>query len=154
MKRIAVVNGMIDHNLDEYICAGLFTFIIEEFGKLIILTKCPRRSNNTREVNYAGQFTEHEVKFATALDYLQENGFEEAYLLNNAGDFDPKSFSWKGFIIGQLVDFDARLSLFYSDLERNTTGKIIVSKIPYIDKAFLGTAARTFQKAMDGFSLP
>lgn len=46
-KRIAVLNRMIDHNLDEYICAGLYTFVIEEFGKLIILTKCPRRSNDT-----------------------------------------------------------------------------------------------------------
>jgi len=94
-KKISIVKNMVSLSLDEYICAGLYTFILEEFGKLILLAACPI-INNKREIKYAGEFgefTNHERKFGAALDYLEANGFEEAYILNNEGSFDPKSFS-------------------------------------------------------------
>ena len=76
-KKIAVLKNMIHLKLDEYICAGLYTFVLEEFGKLILLAQSHRVSNNKREVKYANEFTNHEKKFAAALDYLQAEGFEE-----------------------------------------------------------------------------
>jgi hypothetical protein len=86
---------MISHQLDEYICAGVYTFVLEEFGKLTLLAQYPKMKNNKREIKYANEFMNHEAKFAAALDYLQANGFEESCVLNNHGDFSPKSFSWK-----------------------------------------------------------
>lgn len=153
-KKIAILKNMIHLNLDENICAGLYTFILEEFGKLILLTGSDRISNNKRQVKYANEFTDHVEKFAAALDYLEKNGFEEAYVLNNQGDFDPKSFSWRGFIIGQLVDIETRLSLFYVDLERNAAGDIVVGKTPFIDKGFLETAINKFEKAVTAYNIP
>jgi hypothetical protein len=39
---------------------------------------------------YTDEFTNHEKKFAAALDYLQDNGYEKWYVINNV------LFAWKG----------------------------------------------------------
>lgn len=102
-KKTAVLKKMISHQLDEYICAGMYTFVLEEFGKLTILTHYPKMTNNKREIKYADEFTNHNRKFESALDYLEENEFEDAYILNDNGAFDSKSYSWRSFDIGLLV---------------------------------------------------
>jgi len=102
-----------------------------------------------------GSFTNHERKFGAALDYLEANGFEEAYILNDEGNFDPKSFSWRSFTIGQLVDLETRLSLLCSDLEEDSkTGNIVIRKAPLIDKTSLEIAVTTFEKVINSYSLP
>ena len=111
--------------------------------------------NNKREIKYADEFTNHKTKFEATLDYLQSNKFEESYILNDKGSYSPKSFSWKSFTIGQLVDFDTRLLLFYSDLDKNPqSGNITISKMPFIDRAFLETAVLTFERAVNAYNLP
>ena len=70
-KNIAVLRSMVSTKLDEYVCAGLYTFALEEFGKLLLLQRSPKRMSNKREIRYASEFTIHEVKFSSALDYLQ-----------------------------------------------------------------------------------
>lgn len=150
--KIAILKSMISAQVNEYVCAGLYTFILEEFGKLILLQRSPKK-NSKITIKYAGEFTNHEIKFSTALNYLQQYGYEEAYVLNNHGSFSPKSFSWKSFTIGQLVNFDTRLALFYTDLELDkNSGKIVISRPPFVDIEFLKKAVTTFEKAIDKYA--
>jgi hypothetical protein len=59
------------------------------------------------------------------------------------------------FFPGQLVDLETRLSLLYSDLEKDSkTGNVIISKAPFIDKTYLESAVSTFEKAINAYSLP
>ena len=52
---------LVDH--DKEISAGLYTFALEEFGKLLLLKDSVRVANNTkRKVIYADEFTNHEKK--------------------------------------------------------------------------------------------
>jgi hypothetical protein len=153
-QKISILKNMISFKQDEYVIVGLYTFVLEEFGKLILLSKCPF-TNNAREIVYLKGFSDHKAKFEAALDYLQSNKFEESYILNNTGSFSPKNFSWHNFTIGQLVDFDTRMSLFYSDLDKDPqSGNITISKMPFIDRAFLETAVLTFEKAVNAYNLP
>ena len=146
--KVVILKSMIFNKVNEYVCAGLYTFVLEEFGKAILLRRSPK-ANSRITIKYADEFTNHDIKFTTALNYLQHNGFEEAYILNNYGSFSPKSFSWECFTIGQLVNFDTRLALFYADLELDSnTGNIVISNPPFIDKAFLEKAVTTFEKAI------
>jgi hypothetical protein len=52
---IDILKTMIRLELDEYVCAAFYTFITEEFGKLIILSKAPKMNNSRREVKYASE---------------------------------------------------------------------------------------------------
>jgi hypothetical protein len=65
---------MVSDQQDEFFCAGIYTFILEEFGKVILLRQCERTRSNKIEVKYADEFTDHEAKFETALGYLEKNG--------------------------------------------------------------------------------
>jgi AbiV family abortive infection protein len=67
------------------------SYALEEFGKIILLYRSERVSSNTkRKIMYTDEFTNHEKKFAAALDYLQDNGYEKWYVINNV------LFAWKG----------------------------------------------------------
>lgn len=153
-KKISSLKNMISSHQDEYICAAIYTFILEEFGKLILLSSS-QINNSRREIMYTEEFTNHNRKFEAALDYLEDNEFEDAYILNDQSSFDPKSFSWRSFDIGQLVDLETRLSLLYSDLEEESkTTNIIISKAPSIERKFLEKAVTTFEKVINAYRIP
>lgn len=105
---------MIEVEGSEEICAGIYTFALEEFGKLLTLEKCQLVVNGTKvRISYSSEFTNHDKKFEQAFDYLQS--FSETsykcYVLNDTGSFSPKSFTWKSFNIGLIADFEARIRL-------------------------------------------
>jgi hypothetical protein len=154
-KKLTELRSMIDLKVDEYICAGVYTFVLEEFGKVLLLLESPLvgKNKDKRGIKYSSVFGNHDNKFSTALDYLQIKKFEEAYVLNNEGSFSPKSFGWRRFTIGQMVTVEARLNLFFSDLNEDTTGKITISQRPYIDPDYLKAAVIAFEKAMNAFKL-
>jgi hypothetical protein len=66
------------------------------------------------QIEYIDKFIKHRPKFELAFDYLQQNGHGRCIILNPGG-FDPNGFT-RGFDIGLLADFEARSSIFYSDL--------------------------------------
>lgn len=154
-EKLSELKTMVGVYLDEYICTAQYTFVIEEFGKVLLLAKCPLVGKNKREIKYSSEFADHDAKFSAALDYLQANGFEDAYVLNDEGSFNPKSFSWRRFTIGQLVDVETRFTLLYSDLDEDKqSGSIIISQTPNIDRTFLKRAVTTFDIAVNAFKLP
>jgi hypothetical protein len=102
-------------------------------------------------LKYSSEFTCHERKFPAAFDYLQENKYERCYVLNDKGSFTPEGFTWRSFIIGLLADFEARLSVFYSDIMYDDNKQIVLTKIPEVDRDVLSNAIDKLQLAVDNY---
>jgi len=134
-KKLLMVGGFDD------ISAGLYTFALEEFGKLILLEKSEPIANNTkRKIRYRREFTSHDIKFESAFDYLQDytKTSYKCYVLNDEGSCSPQSFTWRSFNIGLMADFKARVSIFYSDVSYKlndagqVTNEFTIDQVPKI----------------------
>jgi len=136
---------------DKEISAGLFTYALEEFGKLI-LVKESKSKNNQYEINCSWFKTPkaHKYKFPKAFDYLEENHHEKCYVLDDEGVFDAEGFSRQGFDLGLLPNFKARLSIFYSDFKAKgkNDNDIDIVKVPSVDKNMLQDAIDEIEKAV------
>ena len=115
---------------DKEIAAGLYTYTLEEFGKLL-LVKQSKLENNQYEIKYEW-FKTHSEKFPKAFDYLQENNRGQCIVLTE-GDFAVNNFHWRDFMIGLPADFTARLTIFYSDFLPKGDSDIDIVKIPDVD---------------------
>lgn len=131
------------------VSAGLYTYALEEFGKLLLLDKSEHIANNTkRKLRYRSEFACHDRKFEAAFDYLQNYSPSsyKCYVLNDEGSYSPQSYTWRSFHIGLLADFKARMSIFYSDfsykLNENgeQTQNIVIDEIPKINRKYLSDA--------------
>jgi hypothetical protein len=121
--------------IDEYLSAGLYTYASEELGKILLLKQSARLDGEI-QIEYIDKFIRHKSKFELAFDYLQQNRHGHCIILNSGG-YDPNGYSWGGFTIGLLADFEARLSIFYSDLKE---GEAEVKEIPPVDGSVLHKA--------------
>jgi len=137
-RRLLAAGGSI------HLCAGLYTFALEEYGKLLLLKKSPRiESNNKRLIKYAKEFTDHKHKLTLAFKDLAISGHQACYILNDKAEFNPTEFSWE-FNVGLLADMEARLSIFHSDLSDSQNG-IIVQDSPHVDVICLAKAMNELQ---------
>jgi hypothetical protein len=82
---------------------------------------------------------------------LQEHRHERCYVLNEKGGFDPEGFDWKGFDIGLLADFEARLSIFYSDFAYDAKRQIVLVKTPEVNNEMLKQAIDELYIAVDNY---
>jgi hypothetical protein len=127
--------------IDLEISAGLYTYAVEELGKLLLLKKI-KPKNGKCTINYSKEFVNHEKKFEAAFDYFEENNLEELLVINNEGSFTAKSFTWRSYNLGLMPDTQAILSVFYSDFKYSGKDRkdkdIVVEKIPNISKDMLG----------------
>ena len=138
-------------NIDKGISAGLHTFALEEFGKILLLERSKRVANNTkRKVMYADEFTNHEKKFPAVIDYLKNNGHEECYVLK--GGFS-KGFS-NNFDKALLADFEARMSIFYSDFVYDANRNPVIQKPPTVDINKLRVAINKLETVVNNYPLP
>lgn len=143
INKLEAAKDLLKASRYDDISAGLYTYSLEEFGKLILLENCERIANNTkRKIKYKNEFSRHDKKFETAFDYLQgySSTSYKCYVLNDEGSFTPKSFTWRSFNIGLLADFKARMSIFYTDLSYQSnkngeaTNEIIIQELPKIER--------------------
>jgi hypothetical protein len=117
---------------------------------MVILNKS-RQGRGGYIIKYSSEFAYHERKFAAAFDYLQEKQHERCYVISREGGFTPEGFDWKGFDIGLLADFEARLSVFYSDFVYDNKKQIGLAKIPKVDVNMLKEAIEELQIAVDDY---
>jgi AbiV family abortive infection protein len=121
------------------IAAGLYTFALEEYGKLLILKRSYRvRSTNDYQICYAKKFADHDVKFDVAGQELDDREFADCILLNQNGSFSA-DFSARSFHRGDMVDMKARLAIFYTDFVQKDN-MLELEKVPQVDKEQLNTA--------------
>lgn len=134
---------LLDANMEEnkeflgwhpWVAGGLYTFAIEEYGKLLYLLSC-KPSEGKVEINYDGQFRNHTKKFKRALDELPPKCKNL-----HSGSFTTSGFTSSGYNTDTLADFEVRKGIFYVDLDENDKLKIF----PRVD-------ARVLLKAISKF---
>jgi hypothetical protein len=132
------------------IAAGIYVYSIEELGKLILLDNF-RKEDDNYIIEYAHKFVSHSAKFELVSDYLQKNNKDECIVLNNEGDFTSDSFVWKDFNLGLLPQTEARLNVFYADLEYDsTTSKVdAIKKIPTVYETKIKTAIDSLENIVN-----
>jgi AbiV family abortive infection protein len=152
-EKISAAETIVNNQASIDIAASLYTYALEEFGKLLLLKKLPKtKSSNRRNVNYKNEFACHNKKFELAFDYLQNAGHEYCVVLNDQGSFSPKSFSWRSFNLGLLADFNARLSLLYTD-SKYQQGGIILEIRPSVKKDYLIRAISELRSAVQQLNM-
>ena len=103
----------------DHICAGLFTYAVEEYGKILFLTSLsPSSPNNKIKVPYTHKnqgFLDHEHKFNLALN---DKDLPSSCKVLFEGGFTDTGFTKTGFTHDTLPNFDARMSVFYTDFDK------------------------------------
>ena len=135
---------------DKDISAGLYTYAMEEFGKIILLKDSHLLKNSSkRKIEYSKQFACHKAKFKAVIDYLVERNQQKCLILNNEGNFIEENFDLRNFGTGLIADFQARLSIFYSDFEYSK--HIGIKKVPIVDESMLKDAIGILENVVDQF---
>jgi hypothetical protein len=127
----------------EDICAGIYTYAVEEYGKALYLKGLPSPSSyspgssNTISLQYKGAFLDHYKKFRLALDVLPDT----CKRLYEGGSFTSTSFSFGSFTTDLIADFEARKRIFFADF---TQDKKSIEMPPKVDRALLEKAVDCF----------
>lgn len=116
-----------------YVAAGLYTFAVEEYGKIILLKSYSLESDNVM-LDY-DQILRHPTKFEKALSKLPK----ECKIVNSGG-FTNIGFTSTGFTTDVIADFEARKTIFYSDLTENNE----IKKLPEVSFDTLTVALDKF----------
>lgn len=145
------VKILLDQNLEEnkeilfehpYVCAGLFTYAIEEYGKLLIL-RSYMPVNNKVTIEYRAKFLNHKEKFRIAIENLKSISSESIEI--SKAMFDPAYFDEEYFDTEKTItEFETRKKIFYSDFKDNC---ILI--LPHVDQGTLRNAYESFKSVID-----
>ena len=124
---------LLDNGGSVTVCAGLYTYAVEEYGKIVLLRKS-RKIDGHLKVKYKEGFRDHNTKFRLAIKNLPN----ECITLR-IGVFDPKIFDTETVI----ADFKSRMSVFYTNFLES--GKGIESVSP-VNEKLLKNAITTLRK--------
>lgn len=151
VSKINACKKFSDYPEHKTVVAGLYTYAIEEFGKLLILKDCRRlKSSNKREIVYGDRFANHDEKFKQANLYLENSNHEKSFLLNTPS-FSSKSFSAQSFNVKEVIaDQIARLSVFYSDLDE-VGSEYKVTRTSVVNEQALKDAIVDFSNVIEDF---
>jgi AbiV family abortive infection protein len=129
---------LLDYGGNEAICAGLYTYAVEEYGKLLLLSKYVPIDGKVK-IRYRNIFRKHDKKFETAIQNLPEEcinlcrlGFEKGF---------EESFEHHDII----ADFEARTAIFYSDFIESKESDIKIKPVPPVDKNKLKNAIKVLR---------
>lgn len=121
-----------------YVAAGLYTFAVEEYGKVLLLKSY---SMNSEKINLDyDEFIQHIPKFKKALENLPK----ECRIVKSGG-YTSTGYTSSGFNTDVIADFEARKSIFYSDLADDNTPK----KLPEVNEITLTVALNMFMDIVE-----
>ena len=110
LKLLESAEILLENGGDSAISAGLYTYAVEEYGKILVL-KQSKHLNGQVKIKYKNKFRDHSTKFRAAIENLPSEcitigliGFEEGF----ENGFQRKK---------TLSDWEARLAVFYCDFE-------------------------------------
>jgi AbiV family abortive infection protein len=129
-----------DEDYDD-ICAGLQTYAIEEYGKLLFL-KGLNPSPLDNKIRFANThnkqgFRDHDHKFELA---LKDKDLSNSAKVLSEGDFVPDDFVFGDFNMGSIPDMKARMALFYADFKDENS----ILDPPSVDRPVLKNAVDKF----------
>lgn len=137
--------GLNANRFDE-ICAGIYTYAIEEYGKIRYLRELlplPPPNNNRVRVRYTNDnqgFLNHNHKFELALD---DNRLPKSCKRLSRGGFTRTGFTPTGFETDTPADFEARKAIFYTDFDK-TNNYNSIQNPPQLSRDALVTAVNDF----------
>jgi hypothetical protein len=114
---------LLDKNGNEVLCAGLYTYAVEEYGKLLLLKKY-QPVNGKVEITYRDEFCDHYEKFKEASKLLSDSTILRRPIFDPA-IFDPAIFDTQAVI----ADFEARMAIFYTDFNNMGDGIVPVPPV-------------------------
>ena len=118
--------------------AGLYTYAVEEYGKMLLLESLPEKGDNV-SVPYREIFRSHRKKFEAALGALPTDCGRLT-----RGIFDPRIFDPRIFDTEVTeATFFTRMSLFYTDIGRS--GRLSTPR--RLDAKLLGRALQGLEQA-------
>lgn len=122
----------------EEICAGLYTYAVEEYGKLLYLKSLHPSPpcNNKINLKYKLSFLNHPVKFRLALKELPDT-----CKILHEGSLTNRSYTSKSYNIDLIANFEARKRVFFADF---TQDKKSIEMPPQVNKALLEKAVEKF----------
>jgi hypothetical protein len=125
---------------NEAICAGLYTYAVEEYGKILLLKELsPLEGKVKIEINgiFRGKRA-HKRKF----DIAAKNLPSECKTLHE-GAFNPRIFNPKDFETAPVIaDLEARTAIFYCDFVESGDA---IKRVPPVDKTLLNNAINKFR---------
>jgi hypothetical protein len=129
------------------ICAGIYTYAVEEYGKILFLNCLSLSSSNNKKLtvpykHYDEGFLDHKHKFPLALD--GKDALPEACKMLRR-DFKKGDFYEPDYVMGLSANFDARLSIFYADFNEHDNYNS-VKQPTKVDRPILKEAVNEFLK--------
>ncbi len=122
---------LLDNGGNEAICTGLYTYAVEEYGKILLL-KQYTPSKGKVQVKYKKEFRNHTKKFEIAIKTLPS----ECTTLHE-GAFDETVFDPEFFDVKSVADWEARMAVFYCDFSNSGDS---IKPIPTVDRKLLKDA--------------
>ncbi|MEO9319673.1 MAG: hypothetical protein ABI361_03270 [Nitrososphaera sp.] len=119
----------------EEICGGLYTFAIEEYGKILLLQNCG--DSPVIDLKYKNGFRKHEAKFELAINDLSDD-----CLKIESGGYTDAGFTSTGYTKDKIADLDARLGIFYMDFTDDVSH---IKPIPSVSRASLEGSLESFE---------
>ena len=139
LKMLECAERLLESEGHEAVCAGLYTFAVEEYGKVLLL-KQYTLENGKVKIRYRDEFRNHNRKFETAIRVLPKEcvnlcrtGFEKGF----EDGFEHKNI---------LADFEARLAIFYADFA--DSGEAI-KPLPPVEEILLRKAIDKFRNIVE-----
>ena len=133
---------LLSNNGDVAISAGLYTYAVEEYGKLILLSESPLK-NGKVEIDYDLLFGKlkhktHDSKFQAALNRLPDECKNIG--VDYSGGAFLKGMYPKGWFPDErsvVADFKSRKAIFYCGLNAS---KEVIKPLPLVGRKSLKTA--------------
>jgi hypothetical protein len=123
INNLQATKRFLELNVKDYddICAGLYTYAVEEYGKILFLNRLsPSPPNNNKiKVHYTHDnhgFLDHDHKFNLA---LKDKALPDSCKVLREGGFTDTGFLSSGFITDTPANMKARMSVFYADFDQN-----------------------------------
>jgi AbiV family abortive infection protein len=151
IRLLEAADILLSSNGDVSISAGLYTYAIEEYGKLNLLSECIPENGKVKIKNQLFYGREsHDLKFKAALNKLPD---ECKYIgVDYWAGYFPKGF-WGGWFPDErsvVAGFKSRLAIFYCDLDDS---KKTIKPVPLVGKKSLETAIEKFKTIALAYSL-
>lgn len=106
---------LLSNNGNQAVCAGIYTYAIEEYGKLLLLKQCVPIDGKVK-IEYRDGFRDHKAKFKVAIQNLPNSCI-------NLCRIQPYEYEYRDIVYQDIIaDFEARMAIFYSDF--NSSGWI------------------------------
>jgi hypothetical protein len=146
IRNIEAIQKFLDIPGYEDICAGLYTYAVEEFGKILYLKSFCLSPAGSNKIKFPYKmkggkkgtgFLNHYKKFDLALDVLPDT-----CRILREGDYISDDYVSDDYVTDLIADFEARKRVFFADFKRDT--KISIEEPPKVTKALLEKAVEKF----------